>query len=184
MMSARLRYSLKLEQDYLLEHPECDNVEVSFPFFENSRYTYYISRFGCTILRIGKKNGRITLLRSNVSLYSKNYTNKKYTSYKKFNIRDASSFSGNNNFKVHLIVAQMFLDKPSLFATQVDHKNGNIHDNNVSNLEWVTPEENRRRRWFEYYIGRSEPVPSFLQSETNYMLYLNSKNHVIQTKKS
>lgn len=43
---------------------------------------------------------------------------------------------------VHRLVAEHFLDKPE-GATEVNHKDGNKKNNNVSNLEWVTSWENR-----------------------------------------
>jgi hypothetical protein len=41
----------------------------------------------------------------------------------------------NTNLPVHIIVAQTFL-KNSKDHKFVRHKNGNLHDNNVNNLEW------------------------------------------------
>jgi hypothetical protein len=43
---------------------------------------------------------------------------------------------------VHRLVANAFLDRPE-GSTEVNHKDGNKMNNNVSNLEWVTQAENR-----------------------------------------
>lgn len=45
----------------------------------------------------------------------------------------------------HQLVATLFLDKPE-GNYQVDHKDGNKLNNHVSNLEWVTLQENLKRR--------------------------------------
>lgn len=45
-------------------------------------------------------------------------------------------------FGVHTIVANQFLYKPKNDNYQVNHKDGNKQNNNVNNLEWVTPLEN------------------------------------------
>lgn len=46
--------------------------------------------------------------------------------------------------KVHRLVAEAFIPNPGGLP-QIDHKDGNKNNNSVSNLEWVTGEENYRR---------------------------------------
>lgn len=46
------------------------------------------------------------------------------------------------NFRVHRLVAQAFIENPEN-KLEINHKNLNKKDNIVSNLEWVTGEENR-----------------------------------------
>jgi len=48
----------------------------------------------------------------------------------------------NNLFYVHRVVALTFLDAPSNNAWQVHHRDGNIVNNRVENLEFVTPKQN------------------------------------------
>lgn len=53
------------------------------------------------------------------------------------------SLSGQRDFYVHRLVAGAFLSNPKK-KKYVNHKNGNVGDNSLSNLEWVTAKENTR----------------------------------------
>jgi len=50
---------------------------------------------------------------------------------------------GGISHNIHRIIAQTWLDNPNKLP-QVNHKNGNKHDNRVENLEWCTAYENVR----------------------------------------
>jgi len=44
---------------------------------------------------------------------------------------------------VHRLVASTFIPKMNADCREVNHKDGNIFNNNVDNLEWVTPHQNK-----------------------------------------
>ena len=46
------------------------------------------------------------------------------------------------DFFVHRLVAYMFLNNDDIQGKQINHKDENKKNNNVDNLEWVTPQEN------------------------------------------
>ena len=46
------------------------------------------------------------------------------------------------DFFVHRLVAYMFLEEKNISGKQINHKDENKENNNVENLEWVTPHEN------------------------------------------
>jgi hypothetical protein len=60
---------------------------------------------------------------------------------------------GQKSFLVHRLVAKAFIPNPNNYP-QVNHKNENITDNTVGNLEWCTSKYNynygtRKLRWME-----------------------------------
>lgn len=77
---------------------------------------YYHHREDIILKPINQNSGYLQ-----VALYSKQKPNKKYL--------------------IHRLVAEAFLEHDSR-KNHVNHKDGNKHNNNVENLEWVTQSEN------------------------------------------
>lgn len=81
------------------------------------------------------------------NVYNKNGSLKAYS----INPRGYASYTFCINGKCktisgHTIVAKQFLPLDSYEGLQVNHKDGNKTNNNVDNLEWVTPHENAVHR--------------------------------------
>lgn len=50
--------------------------------------------------------------------------------------------------RIHLLIAQTFLSKPSEEHTEVDHIDRDKNNYSIDNLRWVTPSENKKNRKF------------------------------------
>lgn len=106
-------------------------------------------------------------------------------------------------FYVHRLVATYFLQQNSE-KTEVNHIDGNVKNNNVTNLEWVTPQENRkhflfdekmkekREKWRNGYKSREKLIEykghvmnisnwcKFLGLKERYSMYGMIKKHSIE----
>lgn len=56
-------------------------------------------------------------------------------------------------FQVHRIVAKVFIPNPDNLP-EVDHINNITNDNRVCNLQWISSEKNKKKRWFNEYLNK------------------------------
>lgn len=76
------------------------------------------------------KDGRVWSKRS------KRYLNPYYSNYGRLKLN-------NKSFYIHRLVAVAHIPNPDN-KPEVNHKDGNVRNNHIDNLEWVTPLENKR----------------------------------------
>lgn len=93
---------------------------------------------------------------------------------------------------VHRLVAEAFIEKPSIEKCWVDHIDGNRGNNNVNNLRWVTPSENclaygyksrrlnRMKKIKATYIDGNELI---FNSRQEYAMYFNCSDSEIHYNK-
>ena len=58
-------------------------------------------------------------------------------------------------YSVHRLVAKAFLKNPNNY-TEVNHKDGNKHNNDISNLEWISHQENMKHAGKSGLMKRGE----------------------------
>lgn len=69
-------------------------------------------------------------------------------------------------FLVHRLVALAFIPNP-LSKPQVNHKDGDKHNNSISNLEWHTASENMSHKYHELGIKHDPPMKGKFGFEHN-----------------
>jgi len=134
--------------------------------FEN---LYKISTYG-RIKSLG--NGKSTNSKTKFErILKSNYSSTGYEKIKLF--KDGKRYY----FSVHRLVAQTFLSNDKN-KKEVNHKDGNKANNNVSNLEWVTSSENQLHA-FKNGLQKSKMGKDHIQSKSVRQLDLNG--NVIRT---
>lgn len=66
----------------------------------------------------------------------------------------AHEFERNKTKYVHKLVAEAFIKSPSKEHVYVTHKDGDVNNNKVSNLKWITASENSKRNIEKYPENR------------------------------
>lgn len=78
-----------------------------------------------------------------------------------------SNKEGPKRQAVHRLVAKAFISESDPLKTQVNHKDGNKQNNNVDNLEWVTPSENMLHR--HYVLNKANRAVKCVETGEEYM---------------
>lgn len=87
--------------------------------------------------------------------------------HKGYLVADLSDGNGGRRHRpVHRLVAEAFISNPEN-KPQVNHKNGNKHDNRVDNLGWMTNYENHIHKVYELGVNSVSPAKRILCVEEN-----------------
>ena len=100
-----------------------------------------------TAIYISESGGCVTKNLRGGFRYPRIYVNKNIRGHSHYPYFDIVLTDGNKRLKLypHRAVALTYLPNYDLFKNQVDHLDGNIFNNHLWNLEWVTEAENHRR---------------------------------------
>ena len=97
-------------------------------------------------------------------------TNKQLTSFLTEKGYERISLYGFGQYYVHRLVAMIYIPNPD-HKPQVNHKDGNKLNNHVSNLEWVTNQENRDHALQNglHCTGEKCPYAKLTEDNVNYI---------------
>ena len=87
----------------------------------------------------------------------------------KFYLKDKKS----KTKSIHVLVATEFLDNPNNYKC-VKHKNGNVHDNRVENLEWISSSNIIKKTYEDKRINNGVPIEQYSEDGKEFIKRFNS----------
>lgn len=140
-----------------------NNMEI-FKDIINFENTYQISNYG-------------RVLNKKTSLFVKPQYNKKGYMY----VHLSYSHTGKVKWYIHRLVGFHFINNPNN-KPQINHKDGNVTNNFVDNLEWCTNEENQAHTVLNnlHYKGETHKDSKFKESNIIYLPELFSIGFSVQ----
>lgn len=151
----------QLEAEFLAANPDCDNVRIAHCRRHLGQCGMYYDRSGtiCYIYNIRRKQPYWK--RQKICLYQGPAM--AAISAHAYKLVEYNAGDKIARLSLHREIADIFLPNTDFTKMQIDHLNGNHLDNRAENLERVTPEENNRRKWYNYYLKRGLPIPQKYQ---------------------
>lgn len=81
-------------------------------------------------------------------------------------------------FCIHRLVAETFIENLSN-KPQVNHKDGNKHNNTINNLEWVTASKNEKHAW-KIGLKTDEHIKKIAQNNSKPILQYDLNNKLLK----
>jgi hypothetical protein len=141
----RKLYSVKNVDDYRVKHRLSDRNVYIPPYHEDEEYRDVIENSRYEVSNYGNVRNKET------GKYLKTSANS--DEYPRVLLKNEK---GHKSYMVHRLEAHAFFDEENIQGLQVNHKDGNKKNNQLSNLEWCTPKENVKHAFANGLVHNTE----------------------------